>query len=139
MSEITERAVLVAARSTFSGPLPEPSDYAEYGRIEPTAPDRILGQWEEESRHRRAYEMEALKGANRRGEIGLRNALVFALAALGAAVAAMYFGMPGVAVTIGGGTIVTGIGAFVYQQKRGGTEKKGSAEQGESQPPARRS
>ena len=131
--------MLVAAQKTFSGPLPEPSDYAAYGRVEPTAPDRILSQWEEESRHRRAYEMEALRGFNERGAVGLRNALIFAVAAFVAAVAAMYFNMPGVAGTIGGGTITAGIGAFIYQQQRAARAAKEVNEpKGGTTPPARR-
>lgn len=115
--------MLLASKKSFSGPLPQPSDYAEYGQVEPTAPERILRQWETESDHRRAYEMKALEGSLKLGATGLRNALIFALAALGSSVAAMYFGMEAVAGIIGGGTITAGIGAFIYRQRKGAAEQ----------------
>lgn len=82
----------------------------------PDAPERIFRQWEGESEHRRAYEKAALEASIRRDLIGQISATLFALSALAVAVLALWMGEPWVAGVIGGGTIVSVVGAFLYRR-----------------------
>lgn len=121
LQELHDPQVVRSASAFWKGPLPPPAALEAFRQIEPTAPERIIRQWEQESDHRRNYETNALAAATRRGEIGLRNAIWFALAALAVAVVALFLHEPWVAGTIGGGTIVSVVGAFVYQRRTAGT------------------
>lgn len=56
-------------RQTFNGPLPHPEIFRQYGQVIPTAPERILKVFEEDSghiRHLQSAALEAQKGDNRR-------------------------------------------------------------------------
>ena len=53
----------------FTGPLPHPDIFRQYGDIVPNAPERILQVFEDDSRHARDIQTAALhaqKGDNRR-------------------------------------------------------------------------
>ena len=111
-----ESATDVERGTYWQGPLPPPAVLEQFGRLVPDAPERIFRQWEAESDHRRAYEREALAAAIRRDARGQVSALVFALTALSVAAFALWLGEPWVAGTIGGGTIASVVGAFLYQR-----------------------
>ena len=104
--------------SYWQGPLPPPAALEEFARLIPDAPKRIFRRWEAEADHRRAYEREAL-AAIRRDARGQVSALLFALAALSVSAFALWLGEPWVAGTIGGGTIASIVGAFLYQRVAG--------------------
>ncbi|GLS73108.1 DUF2335 domain-containing protein [Methylobacterium tardum] len=88
----------------------------DFGRLVPDAPERIFRQWEMEADHRRTYERQALDAAIRRDVRGQASALLFAVAALSVSAFALWLGQPWVAGTIGGGTIASVVGAFLFQR-----------------------
>lgn len=112
----SESPVEIGRRSYWQGPLPPPAVLEEFGRLVPDAPERIFRQWETEAEHRRAYERQALDAAIRRDGRGQISALLFAVAALSVSAFALWLGQPWVAGTIGGGTIASVVGAFLFQR-----------------------
>lgn len=82
----------------------------------PDAPERIFAQWEAEAAHRRNYETTALTRAYDRDERGQRAAIAFALSALAVSAFALHQGHPSAAIAIGGLTIASVVGAFLYQR-----------------------
>ena len=112
----SESPVEVGRRSYWQGPLPPPAVLEDFGRLVPDAPERIFRQWEMEADHRRTYERQALDAAIRRDVRGQASALVFAVAALSVSAFALWLGQPWVAGTIGGGTIASVVGAFLFQR-----------------------
>lgn len=97
----------------------------EFRDLVPDAPERIFRQWEEESAHRRSYEQKALDAAIRRETRGQVSAALFALTALTVAAFALWKREPWVAATIGGGTIVSVVGAFLYRRASGKASQTG--------------
>lgn len=113
--------ILVHATTTqelWQGPLPSPQTMEEYRAIAPDWPERIVQQWEEESAHRRDYEMYALRSTARRDLIGQIFAGIFAISALGVSAYAVSEHQPWVAGAIGGVTLASVVGAFLYQQTK---------------------
>lgn len=118
MPEEREQVSLHATmtQEMWQGPLPSPKTMQEYRDIGNDWPERIVAQWETESAHRRAYEMHALKSATRRDFTGQLFAGAFALSALAVAAFALHAGHPWIGAIIGGGTIGSVVGAFLYQR-----------------------
>ena len=115
-SEPNESSVFLEHGAFLKGPLPPPAILEDFQRIVPDAPERILRQWELEADHRRAYERTALDATVRREALGQISAVLFALTALGVSAFAIWMHEPWVAATIGGGTIVSVVGAFLYRR-----------------------
>ncbi|MGX2031913.1 MULTISPECIES: DUF2335 domain-containing protein [Methylocaldum] len=64
-----ERIQSVVSQQHFSGPIPPPEIFRQYGEIIPDAPERILRVFEDDSKHAREIAFAALnaqKGDNRR-------------------------------------------------------------------------
>ena len=61
--ETTGRSVerQVLARQAFSGPIPHPDIFRQYGEIIPNAPERILKVFEDDSSHVRDIQFAALR------------------------------------------------------------------------------
>ena len=112
----SDSSIEVGRASYWQGPLPPPAVLEGFARLVPDAPERIFRQWELEAEHRRTYERHALDAATRRDVRGQISALVFAVAALSVSAFALWLGQPWVAGTIGGGTIASVVGAFLYQR-----------------------
>lgn len=108
----------VEVHQSWQGPLPDPHSLEAFRQIVPDAPERIIRQWELEAGHRREYEMTGLKGAIERDRVGQGAAIVFALAALAVGVVALFLGYPAVASLVVGTTVVSVVGAFLYQRKK---------------------
>ncbi|MCM0752003.1 hypothetical protein DEA98_14120 [Brucella pseudogrignonensis] len=49
-------------QSSWSGPLPAPSDMMKYDQIVSNGAERIFTAWEEESKHRRELERKSFAG-----------------------------------------------------------------------------
>lgn len=108
----------VEVHQSWQGPLPDPDSLEAFRQIVPDAPERIIKQWELEAAHRREYEMTALNGAIERDRVGQGAAIVFALSALVAGVIALFLGHPAFATAIVTTTIVSVVGAFLYQRRK---------------------
>lgn len=65
------RRILAIRSEQYSGPLPHPRLFAEYGRALPDAPERILRMAEKEQDHNLAVGMKMLDGDEKRANWGL--------------------------------------------------------------------
>lgn len=59
-ASIPARVAQVIEQSSFSGPIPHPEVFRQYGEVLPDAPERILRVFEEDSKHVREITMAAL-------------------------------------------------------------------------------
>lgn len=103
----------------WQGPLPPPAILEQFRQLVPDAPDRIFKAWETESEHRRSFEMTALQGNIRTVRYGQFSAAAFALAAMGVTCFCVWIDQPWVAGIVGGTTVVSVVGAFLYQRLKG--------------------
>lgn len=116
-----ETVVVHSKQELWQGPLPSPKTMEQYRDLSADWPDRIIRQWETESDHRRAYEMTALTATTKRDLLGQILAGAFALGALAVSAFALWTDHQWVALILGGGTIASVVGAFLY---RGSTTKQ---------------
>jgi uncharacterized membrane protein len=80
---------LVAAQ--FSGPIPSPEVFKQYGMVVPDAPERILQVFEKDSEHTREMQKIALQGEIDRDSRGQWMAFIIMIASLGlTAIAIIY-------------------------------------------------
>jgi uncharacterized membrane protein len=114
----------VTQEQFWQGPLPSPQTLESFRSVVPDAPERIIRQWELEADHRRAYEAMALEGTIRIDKAGQRNAILFALGALGVVALALYLDHPWIAGILGTGTIGSVVGAFLYQSRNARKQQK---------------
>lgn len=68
-AELTEQALRVE-QTYYAGPLPAPDDLERYAQIDPNAVPLILGNFNEQGRHRRALEGELVRGVEKRADRG---------------------------------------------------------------------
>ena len=83
-----QRTILVGTmmeQTTYSGPLPTPSDFAAYKETLPNAPERIMAMAETEQVHRHETEKDILNKTGRENLIGQILAFLLALTCLGIA------------------------------------------------------
>lgn len=109
-----ESARLTAA---WAGPLPPPSALAQFNDIVENGAERIIAQWETESRHRRDIEKRELALYGWSEILGKAFAFVFLLIAMAVTAYAIYLGQQWAAVVLGGGTIGAVVWAFVMTNK----------------------
>ena len=112
------RRVLVGTmmeQSSYSGPLPKPSDFAAYKDALPSAPERIMTMAEEEQTHRHTIEKELLKNANRENFLGQFLAFMLALVCLGVAT---YLGIQGHDTLAGAIIAITAVLASIFYLKK---------------------
>jgi len=99
--------------SHHSGPLPAPNDFAAYNDVIPGAAERILALAEIESEHRRNQETKAMLRMHRETLVGQLFALSMGLTGIAASVYLAIHDHTVVAATIGGGTLVALVTAFI--------------------------
>lgn len=102
-------------QSSYSGPLPKPSDFAAYKDALPSAPERIMTMAEEEQTHRHTIEKELLKNANRENFLGQFLAFILALVCLGVAT---YLGIQGHDTLAGAIIAITAVLASIFYLKK---------------------
>lgn len=76
----------VTVAQAYSGPLPPPSDLAEYNAIVPGMAERLLAKFEDQADHRMALEKHVIFWDVRRANGGLIAAFVFGVVVLIASV-----------------------------------------------------
>ena len=79
------RTAVVEAAS-FSGPLPPPSMYGEYNRVQPGSADRIFAMAEKEQQHRIATERTALAASVQSSKLGQYFGFALAVLCIGGGV-----------------------------------------------------
>lgn len=107
----------VSVRSVRSGPLPAPEDLAAYNQIIPDGADRIMKMAEQQSAHRISLENTVINSQQKQSSRGQIFGLIIGLSGLGLATFAAIQGQPAFGGVIGGTTLVSLVGAFVYGRR----------------------
>jgi uncharacterized membrane protein len=113
-----------AKLETHSGPLPPPAVLAGYDQIVPGSAERIIAMSERQSEHRQSLEKQVINSDIRQAWGGMLCALVIALAGLAVAAYCTINGHDQVGGIIGGATIVSLVGTFVYGTAQRKKEKQ---------------
>lgn len=116
------------AAELFSGPLPHPKILADYKKVLPQAPERIISMAERQQNHRINMEESLIKGDIKRADLGLRFgfALYLLLFASGIYFIATGNQLPGY-IFAGIGTILSSVSAFLrVGVERAKEEKEGN-------------
>jgi uncharacterized membrane protein len=127
-SQVTQLSV------TRSAPLPHPSELAGYESILPGAAERIFALVENQSNHRQGLENKALSIEGRNSLLGLITGGVIGIVGLCIAGFCIYAGHDKAGMALGGGTLVSLVGPFIYgtRQRRIEREQKYLSDQKQS-------
>jgi uncharacterized membrane protein len=123
--------VIMQQVSMRSGPLPDPSELAQYQAIIPNGADRIMKMAESQLEHRIKIETTVIGSQQRQAGFGQVCALVIAIVALTLATYAAVNGQPVFGGVIGGTTLVSLVSAFLVSTHK----KKAEAQEDKNQPP----
>lgn len=105
-----------------SGPLPSPSDIAQYDKYIPDGAERIMSMAEKEQEFRHTITTNSLEQARRANHRGQTFGFLIAVLALSISAAVTLFGFPWVGGVIGGTTVVSLVTAFIYGKSRSDSE-----------------
>lgn len=78
-----DNAALGLTEHSWSGPLPPPAALREFDDLVENGAERIVCEWEQESAHRRNYEIKALRAHVWLDSLRRISAFIFAMSALG--------------------------------------------------------
>lgn len=99
---------------SFSGPLPPPNVLREYNSILPGLANRIVAMAEAQSSHRQRLEQVVINSDCRRSWGGLVSGLIVALFGLAASAYVISQGHDWAGVAIGGATLASMVGSFLW-------------------------
>ncbi len=108
-------------QTTYSGPLPAPSDFAAYKETLPSAPERIMAMAETEQAHRHEIEKDVLYKTGRESLIGQILAFLLALACLGIAT---YLGLQGHDTLAGAIIAIAAVLSSIFYLKKNPQQKE---------------
>jgi uncharacterized membrane protein len=108
--------IRVAHQSLHIGPLPSPTDLAQYGEIVEGGAERIMRMAEAFATHMQSQERAELERRFRLADAGQRFGLVMGLAALAVCLVVALTGHDAVAVALAASAVVGGVVAFVRSQ-----------------------
>ncbi len=77
--------IRIQKAETFQGPLPKPSDFAQYDAVLPGAAERIIAMAEKQAIHRQSLERKVIDSDAFHALVGTISGLVIGLFGLGAA------------------------------------------------------
>ncbi|MGO8761567.1 MAG: DUF2335 domain-containing protein [Desulfobaccales bacterium] len=111
---------------TRSAPLPPPSELEEYERVLAGSAERIFTMAESQSNHRQGLENKALSIEGRNSILGIISALIIGVVGLSIAGFCVYTGHDTAGAALGGTTLVSLVGTFIYgtRQRRIEREQK---------------
>lgn len=113
-----QQRVSALLSQSFSGPIPHPEIFRQYGEIIPNAPERILSVFEQDSTHAREIGMAALQAAKNDTRRSHWMAYSIILLCLGMIMALAYMGKDNLAGILAGVTLAGTItGAFQNRKK----------------------
>lgn len=115
---------LVSASYQFTGPIPSPQDLARYEAIIPGLADRLITRFEKQSDHRMAMEREVIQSDMRRANWGLGAGFIVAIASIAASGYVIATGHDTAGTILGGTTIASLVGTFVYGTRSRRQERK---------------
>lgn len=95
-----------------SGPLPDPAELQTYDLLVPGAADRIIGEFEKQSDHRRGLEKVTVEGTERRAGLGQVLAATIVILAVVLGFVAVIMGQPVAGAAIAAAAL--GSAALVY-------------------------
>lgn len=116
----------ISAQMAFSGPIPPPEVLRNYDQILPGAAERIMAMAEKQSTHRHKLEENYLATEARNSLLGIIFALLLGITGLSASGICIYVGQGWPGTALGGVTLVSLVGTFIYgtQQRRIEREQK---------------
>lgn len=109
-------AQLVSQHQRFSGPIPPPAILEQYDRVLPGAAERILSMAEQNMQHEHTIDSEIVGIRRTEYKRGQVFGLIIAIVAITSATICAIYEHEGVAMVIGGATVVGLVSAFVYAQ-----------------------
>lgn len=118
-----EKRILLGAmmeKSSYSGPLPKPSDFAAYKETLPNAPERIMSMAEKEQAHRQEIETDIVRKTGRENLLGQILAFLLALSCL---VVATYLGLQGHDTLAGAIITIAAVLSSIFYLKKNPQEK----------------
>lgn len=124
--------VRIQKAEQFQGPLPRPSDFAQYEAILPGAAERIVAMAEKQAVHRQALEKKVIDSDALHALVGTVFGLVIGLFGLSVAGYCIYTGHDWAGAVIGGATLASMVGSFIYGSSKQRRERQ------EQSPPTRR-
>jgi len=80
--------------TSFAGPLPPPQILIQYDQIVPGCAERIISQWEGQSRHRQELEKKVIDADIQQSKLGAFLGFVVSLVTIGAGIFLAYIGQP---------------------------------------------
>jgi len=98
----------------FSGPLPHPEILRQFEQVSPGAAERIIKMAEEQSAHRRQLESQVIASDIARSKWGQILGFVIAIFGLVVSMVIAVYGNAIAGAVLGGSTIVSLVGAFMY-------------------------
>jgi|SRR3989344_2846902 len=119
--------VVVHHSESFSGPLPPPEVLRRFDEVVPGAAERIIRMAEGQFAHRVDLEKRVIKSDIARSRWGQIFAFVIALVGLAVAAIVSIYGSQWAGSIIGGGTLVSLAGVFLYGSKGRSKERENKA------------
>lgn len=115
-----------AQMAFHSGPIPPPEILQNYDQVLPGAAERILAMAENQSAHRQRLEEKYIACEARNSLLGIIFALLLGITGLSASGVCIYVGQGWPGATLGGATLVSLVGTFIYgtRQRRIEREQK---------------
>ncbi len=120
---------ITAYQQTWSGPFPSPHVLREYNQIIPNMAERILDNFESQTKHRIEIEKEIVFSRSENMKKGQIFAFIIALCLIALSFYCVYMGYQVLAGTICGTTITGYASAFIYGQHTQKEERKQKREQ----------
>lgn len=105
-------------------PLPHPSELERYEAILPGAAERIVAMAERQALHRQALERKVIDSDARHALIGTVFGLVIGLFGLSVAGYCIYTGHDTAGAVIGGATLASMVGSFIYGSSKQRRERQ---------------
>ncbi|MGA2053342.1 MAG: DUF2335 domain-containing protein [Opitutales bacterium] len=120
----------VSIQSTYSGALPHPEHLERFSKLIPDGAERLMGEVEKQSAHRR--EIEKIVITSQQNQSGRGQFLAFGIGIFGLGVAGVciYAGHDAAGAALGGSTLVSLVWAFL----KGKTEQKRDLQDKNKQP-----
>lgn len=112
-------ALALSIKSThYRGPIPNPEMLRDYNNVIENGGERIVVQFEEQSRHRREIEKIVIKSQSSESKRGQIFAFIIGMTGLGLAFISALLGHNAFAITLASTTIVALVSAFIVGKKK---------------------
>jgi uncharacterized membrane protein len=108
---------------THSGPLPEPSQLAQYENISPGAADRIISMAEKQSSHRQFIEKTLILSNSRNSTLGVISAFVLGMVTIVGGIVLAFHGRELSGAIIGSAGLIGLASVFIYGTRSSRAER----------------